>query len=81
MLGDQDGDGAEQRPGDDDPEPAIMTPPGGAPRVDDELEADPNVGTGGPRSAAEERTRAPRKRGAGKAPAAGKAGKTGKRGK
>lgn len=75
--GDGDGDDG-QGDGDEGGEPAIMTPPGGAPRLDDDsLEADP-IGTGGPRSAAEERTRAPRKA-AGK----GKAGKakSGKRGK
>jgi hypothetical protein len=68
---DDDQEGDDRKSGDDDPEPTVVTPPGGAPRLlDDELEADPGVGSDGPRSAVEGRTRAPRKRGPGKAPAA-----------
>lgn len=74
-----DGGSSDDDQGDGGPEPTIQTPPGGAPRLDDD-EHD-NVGTGGPRSAAEARTRAPRKRGgASKVPEA-KPGKGGKRGK
>ena len=67
------GDGADDQ-ADGGGDPVIVTPPGGAPRhEDDELETDA-IATNGPRSAAEERTRAPRKRG-GASGGKGKAGK------